>query len=193
MAKFAAAEAGVRCVDQAIQAHGGNGLAREYGLADLYWGVRLLRIAPVSREMILNYVAEHSLRAAKVLLMRRADQPDRPISLFDVVKRAVDIVDPDDDDPDMGDLEEIFEDADEPVTGVENLEERVALAVEGIDNAVENPAVSVAAAVILYLAYRRDELNADPDHVLRLTARAEWKGDPPQNVRDWLQARGITV
>ena len=125
--------------------------------------------------------------------MRRADQPDRPISLFDVVKRAVDIVDPDDDDPDMGDLEEIFEDADEPVTGVENLEERVALAVEGIDNAVENPAVSVAAAVILYLAYRRDELNADPDHVLRLAARAEWKGDPPENVRDWLQARGITV
>ena len=125
--------------------------------------------------------------------MRRADQPDRPISLFDVVKRAVDIVDPDDDDPDMGELEEIFEDADEPVTGVENLEERVALAVEGIDNAVENPAVSVAAAVILYLAYRRDELNADPYHVLRLAARAEWKGDPPENVRDWLQARGITV
>ena len=125
--------------------------------------------------------------------MRRADHPDRPISLFDVVKRAVDIFDPDDDDPNMGELEEIFEDADEPVTGVENLEERVALAVEGIDNAVENPAVSVAAAVILYLAYRRDELNADPDHVLRLAARAEWKGDPPENVRDWLQARGITV
>jgi hypothetical protein len=125
--------------------------------------------------------------------MRRADHPDRPISVFDVVKRAVDIVDPDDEDPDMGELEEIFEDADEPVTGVENLEERVALAIEGIDNAVENPAVSVAAAVILYLAYRRDELNADPGHVLRLAARAEWKGDPPDDVRDWLQARGITV
>jgi hypothetical protein len=125
--------------------------------------------------------------------MRRADQPDRPISLFDVVKRAVDIVDPDDDDPDMGELEEIFEDADEPVTGVENLEERVALAVEGIDNAVENPAVSVAAAVILYLAHRRDELHADSDHVLRLAARAEWRGDPPEAVRDWLGARGVTV
>jgi len=125
--------------------------------------------------------------------MRRADQPDRPISLFDIVKRAVDIVDPDDDDPDMGELEEIFEDADEPVTGVENLEERVALAVEGIDNAVENPAVSVAAAVILYLAHRRDELHADSDHVLRLAARAEWRGDPPEAVRDWLGARGVTV
>jgi alkylation response protein AidB-like acyl-CoA dehydrogenase len=61
MAKFAAAEASIRCVDQAIQTHGGNGLSIEYGLTDLYWGVRALRTAPVSREMILNFVAEHSL------------------------------------------------------------------------------------------------------------------------------------
>jgi alkylation response protein AidB-like acyl-CoA dehydrogenase len=61
MAKYAAGEAGIHCVDQAIQTHGGNGFALEYGLTDLYWGVRLVRTAPVSREMILNYVAEHSL------------------------------------------------------------------------------------------------------------------------------------
>jgi len=61
MAKYAAAEAGIHCVDQAIQTHGGNGFALEYGLIDMYWGVRLVRTAPVSREMILNYVAEHSL------------------------------------------------------------------------------------------------------------------------------------
>jgi alkylation response protein AidB-like acyl-CoA dehydrogenase len=61
MAKYAAAEAAIKCVDQAIQTHGGNGFALEYGLTDLYWGVRLARTAPVSREMILNYVAEHSL------------------------------------------------------------------------------------------------------------------------------------
>lgn len=117
----------------------------------------------------------------------------RPVSLFDVVKRAVDIVDPDDDDADLGRLEEQFEDADEPVAGIDNLEERVALAVEGIDNEVGNPGVSVAAAVILYLAHRRDELHADSDHVLRLAARAEYKGDPPDAVRDWLAARGVTV
>jgi hypothetical protein len=114
-------------------------------------------------------------------------------SLFDVVKRAVDIVDPDDDDPDMGRLEEIFEDADEPVTGVENLEERVALAVEGIDDDVESPAVSMAAALILYLAHRRDELHGDPAEVMRLAARAEWRGDPPEAVRDWLADRGVEV
>jgi alkylation response protein AidB-like acyl-CoA dehydrogenase len=61
MAKYAAAEAAIKCVDQAIQTHGGNGFALEYGLADMWWGVRLVRTAPVSREMILNYVAEHSL------------------------------------------------------------------------------------------------------------------------------------
>jgi alkylation response protein AidB-like acyl-CoA dehydrogenase len=61
MAKYAAAEAAIHCVDQAIQTHGGNGVALEYGLSDMYWGVRTMKIAPVSREMILNYVAEHSL------------------------------------------------------------------------------------------------------------------------------------
>ena len=61
MAKYAAAEAAIAAVDAAIQAHGGNGLASEYGLIP-YWGLaRLLRIAPVNREMILNYVAQHSL------------------------------------------------------------------------------------------------------------------------------------
>ena len=65
MAKYAAAEAAIACVDRAIQAHGGNGFALEYGLTDMWWGVRLTRTAPVSREMILNYVAEHSLGLPK--------------------------------------------------------------------------------------------------------------------------------
>jgi alkylation response protein AidB-like acyl-CoA dehydrogenase len=61
MAKFAAAEASLQAIDAAIQTHGGNGFATEYGLADMWAGIRALRTAPVSREMILNYVAEHSL------------------------------------------------------------------------------------------------------------------------------------
>ncbi len=61
MAKYAAAEAALKSLDQAIQTHGGNGVAIEYGLLT-YWGAaRLLRTAPVSREMILNFVAQHSL------------------------------------------------------------------------------------------------------------------------------------
>jgi len=65
MAKYAAAEAAIRCVDRAIQTHGGNGFSLDYGLTDLYWGARVARTAPVSREMVLNYVAEHSLGLPK--------------------------------------------------------------------------------------------------------------------------------
>jgi alkylation response protein AidB-like acyl-CoA dehydrogenase len=65
MAKYAAAEAGLRCLDAAIQTHGGNGMASEYGLADLWGTLRLLRIAPVSREMVLNFVAQQSLGLPK--------------------------------------------------------------------------------------------------------------------------------
>jgi alkylation response protein AidB-like acyl-CoA dehydrogenase len=61
MAKYAAGEATARAVDHAIQTHGGNGLATEYGLATLLVSSRLGRIAPVSREMILNFVAQHTL------------------------------------------------------------------------------------------------------------------------------------
>ena len=62
MAKYAAAEAGILALDQAIQTHGGNGMATEYGLATLWGPARLMRTAPISREMILNYVAQHSLK-----------------------------------------------------------------------------------------------------------------------------------
>jgi alkylation response protein AidB-like acyl-CoA dehydrogenase len=65
MAKYAAAEAAIDCVDTAIQAHGGNGMATEYGLATLWGVVRAIRIAPISREMILNYVAQTSLGLPK--------------------------------------------------------------------------------------------------------------------------------
>lgn len=65
MAKFAAAESSLKALDQAIQVHGGNGLALEYGLADLWFIARLHKTAPVSREMILNYVSQHSLGLPK--------------------------------------------------------------------------------------------------------------------------------
>jgi alkylation response protein AidB-like acyl-CoA dehydrogenase len=61
MAKYAAAEAALKALDAAIQTHGGNGMASEYGLAHLWGMARLLRIAPVSREMVLNFVAQHTL------------------------------------------------------------------------------------------------------------------------------------
>ena len=65
MAKYAAAEAAIEAVDSAMQIHGGNGMTTEYGLATLWGAVRAARIAPVSREMILNYVAQHTLGLPK--------------------------------------------------------------------------------------------------------------------------------
>ena len=65
MAKFAAAESSLKALDQAIQIHGGNGFAIEYGLADLWFIARVHRTAPVSREMVLNHVAQHTLGLPK--------------------------------------------------------------------------------------------------------------------------------
>jgi alkylation response protein AidB-like acyl-CoA dehydrogenase len=65
MAKYAGAEVAIRAVDQSVQVHGGNGLASEYGLGTLLAAVRLGRIAPVSREMVLNFVGQHSLGLPK--------------------------------------------------------------------------------------------------------------------------------
>lgn len=65
MAKYAGGEIACQSLDVAVQTHGGNGLAQEYGLGNLLVAARLGRIAPVSREMILNFVAMHSLGLPK--------------------------------------------------------------------------------------------------------------------------------
>lgn len=61
VAKLAAADAAISAVDRSMQAHGGNGFAEEYGIAEFWSLARFLKTAPVSREMVLNYVAEHAL------------------------------------------------------------------------------------------------------------------------------------
>jgi alkylation response protein AidB-like acyl-CoA dehydrogenase len=61
IAKFAASDAALKALDQAIQTHGGNGLSHEYGLSELWFVTRLMRTAPVSREMVLNFIAQSSL------------------------------------------------------------------------------------------------------------------------------------
>jgi alkylation response protein AidB-like acyl-CoA dehydrogenase len=65
MAKYAAAEASIKALDQAIQTHGGSGLTRDVGLAGMLAAARIGRVAPVSREMVLNFVSQHSLGLPK--------------------------------------------------------------------------------------------------------------------------------
>jgi alkylation response protein AidB-like acyl-CoA dehydrogenase len=65
MAKYAAGEACVKAVDQAVHTLGGNGLTREYGIASMITAARVARIAPVSREMVLNFVSHQTLGLPK--------------------------------------------------------------------------------------------------------------------------------
>ncbi|MFC7342888.1 acyl-CoA dehydrogenase family protein [Saccharopolyspora griseoalba] len=65
MAKYAAAEASIGALDRAIQTHGGSGLSSDHGLGAMLGAARIARIAPVSREMVLNFVAQHSLGLPK--------------------------------------------------------------------------------------------------------------------------------
>ena len=60
-AKYLAAELGIQAVDVAIETLGGNGFSRDNGLIHLWEAMRLIKTAPISKELILNYVAEHTL------------------------------------------------------------------------------------------------------------------------------------
>jgi hypothetical protein len=115
----------------------------------------------------------------------------RTPSVGDLVRRAVELCDPDDVDPALGSFELQFEDDDEPITAVENLEERVAIALEGADYDAENPAVAVASAVVLYLAAHPGDVDSDedPDQLIRRAVRAQWRGDAPRYVDEWLTGR----
>jgi len=114
-----------------------------------------------------------------------------PPTLAEVVRRAAEATDPGNDLVD--ELQLRLEDADEPVTAFADLEERLGEETGRIDPEGDDPALAMTAAVAVYLAHRRDELSADREELLRLAARAEFDGQPPAHVRDWLEAEGVTL
>jgi hypothetical protein len=116
-----------------------------------------------------------------------------PITLADVVRRACGLVDPDDTDAAVGDFERYFEDADEPVRALDDVEARVATALGELDPAVANGSLSMAGAITVYLSFRRDEYGVEPAKLLRMAAEAEWEGDPPDVVVGWLADREIKL
>jgi hypothetical protein len=108
------------------------------------------------------------------------------ITLSDLVRRATAIVDPEGVDEAVSGFTVRHEDDDMPVRSVlDSLEERIEF---GAD---EDPQVVMAQAVILYLAHRLDEFEHAPDEILRLAARSEFDGSPPEPVRDWLERNGV--
>jgi hypothetical protein len=110
------------------------------------------------------------------------------ISVADLVREATAIVDPQGRDPAVVELARRFGDDDEPVRGVlESLEEKLAW---GAD---EDPPIVMAQALVLYLAHRLDEIDDDEEDLLRLAARAEFEGHPPDNVVVWLSQRGVEL
>jgi hypothetical protein len=118
-------------------------------------------------------------------------EPD-PVTLAQLVHRAAEITDPEGADDEVVELSRRFEDADWPVSGIlDSIEQRMAEAAGVLDPQEESPAVQMTAAVAVYLAHRRDELEEEPDHVLRMAARAEYDGHPPAHVAQWLQSSGI--
>ena len=110
------------------------------------------------------------------------------ITLSELVRRATAIVDADGADDAVTNFSARHEDDDIPVRGVlDGLEERLGF---GVD---EDPSVVMSQAVVLYLAHRLDEVDDDLDEILRLAARSEFDGKPPEPVQAWLDRNGIEV
>jgi hypothetical protein len=117
-----------------------------------------------------------------------------PVTLAEAVHRAVVVVDPDGH-AGLEDLLALFEDDDEPLdsTSAQIAEQRIAEEAGKLDPQAEDPALQMAAAVATYLAYRRDELDEDPQKLLELAARAEFDVHPPTGVEDLLADRGVQL
>jgi hypothetical protein len=117
-----------------------------------------------------------------------------PVTLAEAVHRAVVAVDPEGG-AGLEDLLVRFEDDDEPLdsTSAQIAEQRIAEEAGKLDPQAEDPAVQLAAAVATYLAYRRDELDEDPQRLLELAARAEFDAHPPAGVEDLLAERGVQL
>jgi hypothetical protein len=124
--------------------------------------------------------------------MRPAEAEGPPPTLFEVVHRAVEVVDPAGQ-YGVGDLLGPVEDSDEPVTAHADIETDLAELKGRVDPQDEDPAVMMAIAVATYLAFRRDEMDDDPADLLRLAARAEYNGNPPEIVRAWLDEHGVAA
>jgi hypothetical protein len=114
------------------------------------------------------------------------------VTLSEVVRTAVEVCD-DGSSEGLDDLLIRFEDADEPISTVMDIEERLDEALGPVDADENDAPLTMARAVVAYLAHRRDELSAPPVELLRLAARAEFHGEPPDHVAQWLALQGVDI
>jgi hypothetical protein len=114
-----------------------------------------------------------------------------PVTLAEVVRRAVEACDAGSSKA-LDELLARFEDADVPVASIEDIEATLDMAIGPVD-ADEDPPLAMGRAIVVYLRYRRDEVDAEPADLLRLAARAEFGDDPPEAVARWLAQQGVSA
>ena len=115
-----------------------------------------------------------------------------PVTVSEIVHRAVEVCETSTSDS-LDALLVRFEDDDRPITAVEDVEEMLDMALGPSEFDDLDAEVTMARAVILYLAHRRDELDEDRLELLRLAARAEFSGNPPAHVEAWLNDQGVSA
>jgi hypothetical protein len=115
-----------------------------------------------------------------------------PVTISEVVHRAVEVCE-DSTSESLDELLARFEDDDRPITAIDDIEETLDEALGPADADELDGALTMARAIIVYLAHRRDELDADRIELLRLAARSEFSGQPPPYVEDWLTEQGVSL
>jgi hypothetical protein len=120
-----------------------------------------------------------------------ATEPQPP-TLARVVRRAVEVCDDSSSDG-LVRLLARFGDADEPIAAVDDVERRLNDEIGPPESDADDPALTMARALVCYLAKRQDELEEDPVELLVLASRAEFGPHPPEPVARWLELQGIAV
>jgi hypothetical protein len=115
-----------------------------------------------------------------------------PVTLAEVVHKAVEVCWDEEESDALDELALRFEDDDEPIAAIEDIEALLGVRLGSPEVEDLGPALAMARAVIVYLAYRRDELGEQPLELMRLAARAEFDGDPPPVLTQWLADRGVS-
>jgi hypothetical protein len=115
----------------------------------------------------------------------------QPVTVSEAMRRAVEVCD-DGSSEGLRDFLLRFEDDDEPISAIRDVRDRLD-EVLGPPELDDNEApLTMARAIVTYLAYRRDEIGAPDVELLRLAARAEFDGHPPEHVARWLALQGVT-
>jgi len=114
-----------------------------------------------------------------------------PLTLAEAVHRAVRACDPAGESSSAADVLARFEDRDEPVAGLADVDGRLAEEFGALDPQEDDPVVQMIRAITVYLSYKRNQVDTHDEELLRLAARAEYQGNPPEPVSSWLAERGV--